>query len=135
MNPPLARFGNAWNATTISTASARNPSMMPGTASIVFGGILAGAGGPTAIARWAHLKRDLLLRVLDLPHGIPCKDVFRRVLLALRPGAFQACFVSWLQALRAKAAQALRPGRQRAVWEPGTRHNRQHLRRDLSGRC
>src|ERR1700739_3075601 len=26
--------------------------------------------------------------------------------MALRPGAFQACFVNWLQSLRAKAAQA-----------------------------
>ena len=39
--------------------------------------VLAGAGGPTAIARWARLKADLLLKVLDLPHGIPGKDVFR----------------------------------------------------------
>jgi predicted transposase YbfD/YdcC len=68
--------------------------------------VLAGAGGPTAIARWANLKRAFLLSVLDLPHGIPCKDVFRRVLSALQPRAFQACFVAWLQALRAKAAQA-----------------------------
>ena len=29
--------------------------------------ILAGSGGPTAIARWAALKRDLLLTLLDLP--------------------------------------------------------------------
>lgn len=67
-------------------------------------GVLAGSGGPTAIARWAALKQKFLLLVLDLPNGIPCKDVFRRVLTLLKPGAFQACFVSWLQSLRAKAA-------------------------------
>src|SRR6516165_12630145 len=66
--------------------------------------VLAGAGGPTAIARWAALKQDLLLRVLDLPKGIPRKDVFRRVLMALKPTAFQACFVDWLHSLRADAA-------------------------------
>jgi len=68
--------------------------------------VLAGAGGPTAIARWASLKADFLLRVLALPHGIPCKDVFRRVLMTLQPGTFQTCFVKWLQVLRAEAAEA-----------------------------
>jgi len=68
--------------------------------------VLAGASGPTAIARWAALKEEFLKKVLDLPHGIPRKDVFRRVLTLLKPGAFQACFANWLQALRAKAAEA-----------------------------
>lgn len=68
--------------------------------------ILSGAGGPTAIARWAALKAEFLTGVLPLPNGIPRKDVFRRVLGLLQPAAFQACFVSWLQALRARAAEA-----------------------------
>src|SRR5262245_20376267 len=66
--------------------------------------VLAGAAGPTAIARWAALKADFLTRVLPLPHGVPRKDVFRRVLALLRPAAFQACFADWLQSLRAHAA-------------------------------
>src|SRR5436309_5748310 len=66
--------------------------------------VLAGAGGPTAIARWAALKEELLLQVLDLPNGIPRKDVFRRVLMALKPAAFQTCFANWLRSLRAEAA-------------------------------
>src|SRR3954462_14838772 len=65
--------------------------------------VLAGAGGPTAIARWAALKEELLVRVLDLPNGIPRKDVFRRVLMVLKPAAFQACFANWLQSLRTEA--------------------------------
>src|SRR5436190_2227631 len=65
--------------------------------------VLAGAGGPTAIARWAALKEEFLLQVLDLPNGVPRKDVFRRVLMVLKPAAFQACFARWLQALRAEA--------------------------------
>ena len=69
-------------------------------------GVLAGAGGPTAIAKWAKVKAELLLKVLDLPNGIPCKDVFRRVLSLLRPDAFQRCFVTWLEALRSDAAAA-----------------------------
>jgi predicted transposase YbfD/YdcC len=68
--------------------------------------VLAGANGPTAIAKWAPCKQELLLKVLHLPNGIPRKDVFRRVLAALKPGAFQACFANWLQSLRATAAAA-----------------------------
>src|SRR5271156_5994635 len=68
--------------------------------------VLAGANGPTAIAKWAALKEEFLLNTLDLPNGIPRKDVFRRVLMTLRPGAFQACFASWLNSLRAIAAPA-----------------------------
>ncbi|HMB02229.1 MAG TPA: ISAs1 family transposase [Isosphaeraceae bacterium] len=65
--------------------------------------VLAGAGGPTAIARWAALKEEFLLQVLDLPNGVPRKDVFRRVLMVLKPAAFQACFAGWLQSLRTEA--------------------------------
>ena len=68
--------------------------------------VLAGAAGPTAIARWAQLKADELLNVLPLPNGIPRKDVFRRVLSALKPEAFQTCFANWLASLRAGAAAA-----------------------------
>jgi predicted transposase YbfD/YdcC len=68
--------------------------------------VFAGAGGPTAIARWAAIKEEFLLSVLDLPNGIPRKDVFRRVLSLLEPAAFQTCFTHWLQRLRANAAKA-----------------------------
>src|SRR5438093_11826287 len=68
--------------------------------------VLAGAGGPTAIARWANAKKEWLETLLPLPAGIPRKDVFRRVLMLLNPAAFQACFFNWLQALRAQAAAA-----------------------------
>lgn len=69
-------------------------------------GILAGARGPSGIADWARTKSDFLRRVLPLPAGIPCKDVFRRVLMLLNPSAFQACFLNWLESLRARAAEA-----------------------------
>src|SRR5665213_4484328 len=70
-------------------------------------GVLAGADGPTAIARWAKLKEEFLLKVLDLPHGIPRKDVFRLVLSALKPSVFQSCFANWVQSLRDTATEAL----------------------------
>src|SRR3954471_21991929 len=68
--------------------------------------VLAGANGPTAIAKWAATKEEFLTEALDLPHGVPRKDVFRRVLMALKPAAFRACYVSWLGSLRDKAAAA-----------------------------
>jgi predicted transposase YbfD/YdcC len=68
--------------------------------------VLAGANGPTAIAKWAALKEEFLVGALDLPDGVPRKDVFGRVLMALRPAAFRACFVSRLESLRAEAAVA-----------------------------
>ena len=46
------------------------------------------------------------MKLLDLPNGIPQKDVFRRVLATLKPDAFQACFTMWLTALRTAAAEA-----------------------------
>src|SRR5262249_1515747 len=66
--------------------------------------ILAGASGPTSIARWAKDKAAFLSEVLDLPNGVPRKDVFRRVLCSLKPECFQECFANWLWSLRQKAA-------------------------------
>jgi predicted transposase YbfD/YdcC len=81
-----------------STINQRHP--LTSVVVIALLAVLAGAAGPTAIARGAALKREVLTQVLDLPHGIPAKDVFRRVLTALRPTAFQACFADWLRSLR-----------------------------------
>lgn len=68
--------------------------------------VLAQAKGPTAIAAWANDKKKFLLPLLPLPNGIPQKDVYRRVLQALKPEAFQACFADWLTCLRTRAAEA-----------------------------
>ena len=81
--------------------------------------VLAGAAGPTAIARWAKLKEDLLTGLLDLPRGIPGKDVFRRVLMMLKPEAFEAGFNAWIARLRDEAIG--RDGRRSA----DHRHRRQ----------
>src|SRR3954464_5835994 len=62
--------------------------------------VLAGAAKPTAIARWAKFKEDLLTGLGDLPHGIPGKDVFRRVLMTLKPAAFEAAFNARITRLR-----------------------------------
>src|SRR5271157_392368 len=87
-----------------STVNRRHP--LVSVVIIALMAVLGGADGPTGIARWAALKEEFLLQVLDLPNGIPRKDVFRRVLVLLKPSAFQSCFANWLQSLRATAAEA-----------------------------
>src|SRR3954451_9009796 len=84
-----------------STVNRRHP--LVSVVVIALLAVLAGAGGPTAIARWAALKEEFLRQVLDLPNGVPRKDVSRRVLMVLKPAAFQACFAGWLQSLRLEA--------------------------------
>ena len=61
--------------------------------------VLSGADGPAAIAMWANLHREWLQEYLKLPHGIPSRDTFRRVLQRLEPQAFQRCFGAWLESL------------------------------------
>jgi predicted transposase YbfD/YdcC len=84
-----------------SPINRRHP--LPSVLVIAVLAVLAGAAGPTAIARWAVLKEDLLMGLLDLPCGIPGKDVFRRVLMLLKPEAFEACFNAWIARLRDEA--------------------------------
>jgi predicted transposase YbfD/YdcC len=87
-----------------STVNRRHP--LVSVVVIALMAVLAGADGPTAIAKWAALKEEFLLETLDLPNGMPRKDVFRRVLMQIKPNAFQACFANWLKALRATAVEA-----------------------------
>jgi predicted transposase YbfD/YdcC len=85
-----------------SEINRRHP--LPSVLVIAVLAVLAGAAGPTAIARWAKYKEDLLTEILDLPSGVPGKDVFRRVLMLVKPDAFEACFNAWIRSLRDEAA-------------------------------
>src|SRR3954452_13031042 len=76
---------------------------LPSILVIAVPAVLAGAAGPTAIARRARFKEDLLTGLLDLPHGIPGNDVFRRVLMTLKPEAFEAAFDARIARLRDEA--------------------------------
>jgi predicted transposase YbfD/YdcC len=58
--------------------------------------LVCGCDGPTAIHRWASTRREWLQQFLPLPNGIPSRDCIRRVLIALKPEAFQACFRDWI---------------------------------------
>src|SRR3954468_22275180 len=59
-------------------------------------GVLCGGDGPTAIHRWAKHRAPWLARHLALPNGIPSRDCIRRLLMALKPEAFQRCFLAWI---------------------------------------
>lgn len=87
-----------------STVNRRYP--LPSVMTIAIMAILAGASGPTGIARWAEAKESLLADLLDLPFGVPRKDVFQRLFAVLNPAGFQACFAKWLESLQHKAAKA-----------------------------
>jgi len=62
-------------------------------------GVLAGADGPLAIARWADAQEQWLKHYLRLPNGVPSRDTIGRVLQSLKPSAFQQCFAAWLTSL------------------------------------
>jgi predicted transposase YbfD/YdcC len=58
--------------------------------------MICGSDGPTAIHRWAVNRLDWLQEFLSLPNGIPSRDCIRRLLIALKPEAFQKCFQDWI---------------------------------------
>jgi predicted transposase YbfD/YdcC len=55
-------------------------------------GMVCGCDGPTAIHRWASNRAGWLGQFLALPNGIPSRDCLRRLLMALKPEAFQKGF-------------------------------------------
>ena len=67
-------------------------------------GVIVGCKGPSAIALWAKCKKDWLGELLELPNGLPSRDCIRRVLSALKPGAFQHCFELWIASLLSEGA-------------------------------
>ena len=71
---------------------------------IGFCGVLCGCDDFVEIEEFARLKEDFFRRFLELPHGIPSHDTFRRVFQAVCPQALQACLIDWLQGAR-RAAQ------------------------------
>jgi predicted transposase YbfD/YdcC len=70
--------------------------LMVDIAVIAVCGVVCGCDGPTAIHRWAKHRAPWLAQHLALPHGIPSRDCIRRLLVALKPEAFQRCFQAWI---------------------------------------
>ena len=61
--------------------------------------VIGGAEGWEDIEDYGYAQAEWFSDVLDLPHGIPSHDPFRRVLCQLDPDELTKCFVSWTTAL------------------------------------
>jgi predicted transposase YbfD/YdcC len=62
-------------------------------------GVLCGADGWEDLEEIAEDRKAWFAGFLEMSHGIPSADTFRRVLSALRPQAFLDCVRSWVQSL------------------------------------
>jgi len=85
-----------------------------------------------AIAKWTVLKEEFLAQLLNLPFGVPSKNVFRRMLAGLKPEAFQAGFAGWLSSLK-EAAQSASGVDQSIMTIDGKTARRSHDRRNGLG--
>ena len=61
--------------------------------------VICGADGWEDIEEYGKAQAEWFAQVLDLPHGIPGHDTFRRVLARLDPEELTQCFISWTGAL------------------------------------
>ena len=66
---------------------------------IAFCAVICGADTWMDVEEFGHAKRVWLETFLELPNGIPSHDTFGRVFARLDPEQFQACFLSWVQAI------------------------------------
>lgn len=71
-----------------------------------FCAVLCGCDDFVEIEAFARSKEAFFRRFLELPHGIPSHDTFRRVFQAVCPHAFQQYLIGWLQGVRQTAPAA-----------------------------
>jgi predicted transposase YbfD/YdcC len=62
--------------------------------------MLCGGDSFVDFEEFGEAKKDFLQGFLDLPHGIPSHDTFRRVFALLDPTQFADCFRNWTESLR-----------------------------------
>jgi len=60
---------------------------------------ICGADGWDDFEDFADAKADWFSTFLDLQHGIPSADTFRRVISRLDPVEFERCFLQWMQSV------------------------------------
>lgn len=60
-------------------------------------GIICGADSWEDFEVFGEAKEDWFKKFLELPHGIPSHDTFRRVFARLNPTEFQQCFLEWVR--------------------------------------
>src|SRR2546426_1157663 len=61
--------------------------------------VICGAEGWEDIEEYGTAHAKWFADILDLPHGIPGHDTFRRVLSRLDPEELTRCFIAWTEAL------------------------------------
>jgi predicted transposase YbfD/YdcC len=66
---------------------------------ITIAAVICGAETWNEIETYGETKEAWLRTYLRLPNGIPSHDTFNRFFSALNPEAFEASFVSWIQAV------------------------------------
>jgi len=71
--------------------------------------VIGGAEGWEDIEEYGKAQAEWFADLLDLPHGIPGHDPFRRVLSRLDPEALTQCCIAWTQALSEALAAILCP--------------------------
>lgn len=71
--------------------------------------MLCDADGWDDIEDFVRSKAEWLSGFLDLRHGVPSADTFRRVISRLNPEAFEQCFSNWMQALVQQSGGRLLP--------------------------
>src|SRR5215813_2190074 len=62
--------------------------------------VISGAAGWEDMEESGHAQAEWFKQFLELPHGIPSHDPFRRVLSRLKPDELPQCFVHWPETLR-----------------------------------
>ena len=61
--------------------------------------VICDADGWEEFEDFARVKESWFKTFLDLKHGVPSADTFRRVLSSLNPDAFERAFISWMQSV------------------------------------
>jgi predicted transposase YbfD/YdcC len=77
---------------------------------IGFCGVLCGCDDFVEIEEFGRSKADFFRRFLELGHGLPSHDTFRRVFQAVSPPALQRCLIAWLSGLRRAVGPAAGTG-------------------------
>lgn len=71
--------------------------------------VIAGAEGWEDIENYGYAKQQWLSEFLELPHGIPSDDTFRRVFERINPIALSECLTKWVQQLIPSLEQKIVP--------------------------
>jgi len=72
---------------------------LSGMLTVAICAVICGAQGWTDIEEFGISRLSWFKTFLDLPHGIASHDTFGRLFAAIRPAAFERCFLRWVKSL------------------------------------